>query len=117
MFLLFFSVELGQSAHVKIRARRITARSSLAALTPQERECKFSSETEDLKILNEYSKAGCQFECMLEGARARCGCTPWSYPIVPGNIMSYFFQCLNSGFWFNLLMQAFELDYYQFFCP
>ena len=45
-------------------------------------------ENEDLEILRDYTKAGCEFECMLDFARDACGCTPWNFPHPPGEGLS-----------------------------
>ena len=44
------------------------------------RNCKFLHESKQLKYVQNYSKAGCEFECALEVALDICKCLPWFYP-------------------------------------
>jgi hypothetical protein len=45
-----------------------------------ERNCKFSYESDGLKVLNKYSRIGCEVECALNKSAVLCQCMPWYYP-------------------------------------
>ncbi len=49
-------------------------------LDPQRRGCRFKDETDGLGIFSQYTKEGCEFECMMAEALRECHCIPWNYP-------------------------------------
>ena len=44
------------------------------------RKCKLPHETYGMKLLKNYSKAGCEFECAMNASMTICKCLPWHYP-------------------------------------
>ncbi len=52
------------------------------SLSVAERECRYRDENENMKIFNDYTRAGCRFECMLDNAFDICQCSPWNYPYI-----------------------------------
>ena len=79
-------MNLGEEVDLTVNAYKITANPNIRDIDPASRGCRFPDEIEGLEILKVYSKAGCQFECMLKEAVERCGCTPWNFPVVPGKL-------------------------------
>ena len=51
-----------------------------SGLSEERRECRFRKDSHDLKLFSQYSQAACQFECQINMAANKCGCTPWDYP-------------------------------------
>ena len=100
-----FAVRLGEATFVKISTHKNSARPGLKSMSVENRGCRFASESEGLKVkcsavqknksaihcfyfqmFHNYSKAACQFECMLGHASQVCGCTPWNFPFPPGKV-------------------------------
>ena len=44
------------------------------------RNCKLPHETDGLKLLQNYSIDGCEFECAILESVSICKCIPWYYP-------------------------------------
>ena len=76
----FVTVEAGKHSFIKVMPSQIISSESLRDLTPQQSQCRFLDENEDLSMITFYTQEGCQFECMLNHSRNLCGCTPWNYP-------------------------------------
>lgn len=49
-------------------------------LDPSTRNCRLLSETKGLRFFEHYTQTGCIYECQINFARAKCGCTPWNVP-------------------------------------
>jgi hypothetical protein len=83
-----FDIRPGQSNSVILSALRIDADGSLRALNVNDRNCKFSDESADLKFYKEYSYTNCMFECSLLFAKNKLkidknladACIPWYFP-------------------------------------
>lgn len=51
------------------------------ALDPERRRCRFKNEVPDnMTLFNEYSMAGCSYECKIDYSARKCGCIPWDTP-------------------------------------
>ena len=44
------------------------------------RKCKLPHETEGLKLITDYTRIGCEFECAVSKTISLCKCMPWYYP-------------------------------------
>ena len=77
-----FSIPLGYSTVVYITPKVREIDDSVASLSESERGCRLSKDTSGLDIFKIYSKEGCLLECKIKQAYRKCGCFPWSYPIV-----------------------------------
>ena len=75
-------IELKPGYHVitNVMPKLVDTSKSFEGFDVATRKCKFSYEKEELKILKNYSKDGCEFECSLGSALAQCKCLPWYYP-------------------------------------
>ncbi|TRY70190.1 hypothetical protein TCAL_17274 [Tigriopus californicus] len=49
------------------------------------RECRLLTETKGLRFFKHYTQTGCIYECQINYARAKCGCTPWNVPNLHSN--------------------------------
>ena len=71
----------GFETEIKVTATSITADSLVRSYSIAERKCRFADEWKGvMKLFTFYSQELCKYECLLEHARAKCGCTPWNYP-------------------------------------
>ena len=43
------------------------------------RKCAFTEEIEGFKLLNNYTRVGCEFECAFKEALKVCQCIPWNF--------------------------------------
>ncbi len=41
---------------------------------------RFQDENEHMKVLEDFTLSGCQFECALKRSQEKCHCIPWNYP-------------------------------------
>ena len=64
-----------------------TSKDAKTMLNPKERKCKTKQETQGLKLFKTYTQEACLLECHLTEASDRCGCTPWTYPHIPGSLL------------------------------
>ena len=44
------------------------------------RKCKLPYETEGLRLITDYTRIGCEFECAVSKAISLCKCMPWYFP-------------------------------------
>ena len=66
------------------------------ALDPERRRCRFRNEVPDnMTLFNEYSMAGCFYECKIDYSARKCGCIPWDTP-KPGRC-TYYHLCDSAG--------------------
>ena len=75
-------VELKPGYHIVIRVvpKVVNTTNEFEAFDTYTRKCKLSHESEKLKLLKNYTKIGCEFECALKEAISICKCLPWFYP-------------------------------------
>ena len=59
---------------------QVTSSEEFDQMSHNHRNCSLAHESGDLKYLNNYSKSGCEYECVLEKAVHRCQCIPWNMP-------------------------------------
>jgi hypothetical protein len=45
-----------------------------------DRKCLLPTENKKMKLLQRYSKSGCEYECAIGKAALDCGCFPWNIP-------------------------------------
>ena len=64
---------------IKVIPQLISTTNSFDKMAISTRNCKLSNEIEGLKLLNSYSKVGCEFECAVKKAVLVCKCMPWFY--------------------------------------
>ena len=64
---------------IKVIPQLISTTNSFDKMAISTRNCKLSNEIEGLKLLNSYSKVGCEFECAVKKAVSVCKCMPWFY--------------------------------------
>ena len=64
---------------IKVIPQLISTTNSFDKMAISTRNCKLSDEIEGLKLLNSYSKVGCEFECAVKKAVSVCKCMPWFY--------------------------------------
>ena len=95
-------IPLGQSTIVYFTPSAREIDPSGKELDENQRNCRLNDENSDLDIFNKYTQEGCLFECKLKIAAAKCGCIPWSYPMLS---VSYSF----------LDIKLFEFDILHFF--
>ncbi len=53
-------------------------------LSPNTRDCLSPSDGRKMDVFQEYSQAGCLFECRLRKAVKECNCSSWDYPLPEG---------------------------------
>jgi hypothetical protein len=81
-----FNIKPGHINYVGLSATRIQADDSLRNLDPLARNCRFSEESEMLKLHKTYSFANCMFECSFFNANQKMienfgfDCIPWYFP-------------------------------------
>ena len=64
-----------------------TTENAKTTLDSNERRCKTKQENQGLEVFKTYTQESCLLECNLKSAASHCGCTPWSYPLVPGSLL------------------------------
>ncbi len=73
----------GMKHTVYITPSRSSSHSELEDFPLETRKCLFPHERAGASnLFRNYTKGGCQFECAVNKAHARCGCIPWDYPHV-----------------------------------
>ena len=74
----------GFDSRIALESTKIDSDDSMRLLTPGQRGCRFSDESEDLKLHKFYSNANCYLECALLGALEQLNqtCLPWHLPKV-----------------------------------
>lgn len=97
-----FPVIPGQQSTIGVRLNAYVLDDVLQdSKTPQERECRFSTEKvkNQISLFQNYSQKGCEFECRFGAAVEQIGCIPWNYvhpddlkdvPICTRDQVSYF---------------------------
>jgi hypothetical protein len=83
-----FQIRTGQNNLIALSATKLDAGANLRQLSPSERQCLFSDETNNLVIHKHYSQSNCFLECFLLNAQNQLqisynltqNCTPWYYP-------------------------------------
>lgn len=73
-------VHAGFETTIKVMPSELVSVESLESLTPRERGCRFTHENENMMVLSQYTRAGCQMECMMERAKDLCKCVPYNFP-------------------------------------
>ena len=75
-------VELRPGYHVAIRVvpKVVETTQEFEGFNVNVRKCKLSHESEELLLLQNYTKNGCEFDCALKKAMSVCKCLPWFYP-------------------------------------
>ncbi len=81
-----FFIKPGHSNTITLSGYQADTDNSLRSLTHEERNCRFSDESSDLKIFKIYSYTNCIFECSILFAKAELKdmtsdeCVPWYIP-------------------------------------
>ena len=55
----------------------------------QDRNCLLPTENKDSNLTNNYSKSGCQYECILKKAMKERQCVPWNVPRILPDSFEY----------------------------
>ncbi len=84
----FLIYQIGHTNIISLTGSRTDADESLRDLTIEKRKCRFSDESEDLKVHRLYSFTSCMFECSLLFAQDELlrtnviteACVPWFFP-------------------------------------
>ena len=79
------TVDPGHTTRIQVSATKTSSYPELLDVDVDKRGCRFSKENDNMKIMTNYTEAGCRFECLLQLARDECGCSPWNYPHPHGN--------------------------------
>ena len=67
----------GYQITIKIIPQLVGATDQFKKMDVTTRNCKLSGEIDGLKLINTYSKVGCEFECATNKAIEICHCLPW----------------------------------------
>ncbi len=76
----YLEINPGMVHSIQVRPSRIGSLPEVKLLDPKKRNCLFPHEDSGMKILRNYSKSSCLFECTLTLVKEKCGCIPWDYP-------------------------------------
>ena len=67
----------GYQITIKVIPQLVGATDQFKEMDVTTRNCKLAGEINDLKLINTYSKVGCEFECATNKAIEICHCLPW----------------------------------------
>ena len=73
-------VRPGYNVVIRVIPKVVDTTAEFEKFDVRTRKCKLPHETNGLKLTNNYSKNGCEFECAVDQALAKCKCLPWYYP-------------------------------------
>ena len=77
-----FEIPLGHTTTVYITPKAREIDSSGKELEEKQRHCRLTDDNSDLLIFKKYSRESCLFECKLKIGAKKCGCIPWTYPML-----------------------------------
>ena len=69
----------GYQITIKVIPQLVGATDQFKKMDVTTRNCKLSGEINDFKLINKYSKVGCEFECAANKAIEICHCLPWYF--------------------------------------
>ena len=104
-------IKPGYHVSIKVLPDIVTTGTDFDDLELEIRKCKFSHETDGLKMLKTYTRIGCEFECAAEIATTHCKCLPW---FLPNNFTNLPLCDLFGGHCFNQILSD---DKYYKKCP
>ena len=73
----------GYETTFDIEPIEVVGTANLHKIEQKARKCRFSDEIEDDSMFKSYSQTSCEYECRINKARKKCGCTPWNFPTPP----------------------------------
>ncbi|TRY73988.1 hypothetical protein TCAL_05533 [Tigriopus californicus] len=74
-----FKTTPGMHTYVSITPQETVTHPNVVEYPQTARGCRFPHENEGLHIYKVYSKAACQYECVIYRGVQRFGCVPWNY--------------------------------------
>ena len=77
-----FEIPLGHTTTVYITPKAREIDSSGKELEEKQRHCRLTDDNSDLSIFKKYTRESCLFECKLKIGAKKCGCIPWTYPML-----------------------------------
>ena len=77
-----FEIPLGYSTTVYITPKAREIDDSGKELEEIQRNCRLTDDNSDLLIFKKYTRESCLFECKLKIGAKKCGCIPWTYPML-----------------------------------
>ena len=75
-----FVIEPGFSYTFKVLTSQMITTKRFDEMEQHNRNCNLSNEVNDLDYLRNYSKLGCNYDCLLKQVTKNCNCTPWYIP-------------------------------------
>ncbi|XP_026740154.1 sodium channel protein Nach-like [Trichoplusia ni] len=76
---LYRYITLGESVDIKVEPLVFQSDSSIRAVDPEKRECRFHDEA-SLAHTDRYSYETCRTECKMKNYLEKCSCVPYKYP-------------------------------------
>ena len=70
----------GYKISLKIVPHEVDCSHSFKQFDQKVRKCGLPEDISDFKLLKNYTKAGCEFECAFKKALKVCQCIPWNFP-------------------------------------
>ncbi len=74
------TIKPGFRTRIKVVQSEVIAASDLNAIDIEGRKCRFPYENINMRLFNNYSLNGCQFECAMKKSKEKCFCIPWDFP-------------------------------------
>jgi hypothetical protein len=65
---------------ISVTPKFINTSDNFDRLSVSDRNCILPHETVDMKMINKYSRIGCEVECAVNKSISICRCMPWYYP-------------------------------------
>ena len=69
----------GYHTTIKVTPQLMEATYQFKEMQVASRNCKLPHEVDGLKLINAYTRIGCEFECATDIAISACGCMPWYF--------------------------------------
>lgn len=80
-------VRTGYHTIIHLQGPQVTSvDSGVEWMDAERRGCRLALENENMELLSNYTKSGCQYECLVRHSAQRCRCLPWDFPNPVGNI-------------------------------
>ena len=80
-----YQIQPGYTYTFKVVASQIITTQRFEAMKLEDRKCFLSREGQNISIMKNYTKGGCQYECAIDQIVKTCNCTPWNIPKIKLN--------------------------------
>ena len=100
-----FEIPLGQTTTVYITPKAREIDEIGKTLKENQRNCRLVEDNSELEIFKVYTQEACLFECKIKIAANKCGCIPWSFPLLNVSLWSYlhmYCKILSKKFSFSI---------------